>query len=433
MPLKSSLARALVRPSVLSRTRLQARTRCVHTSTALCLHPFFSTTTAAEARSHLGFFVGKNSEWQRNGIPWRVYRPGVWFKLGSEVGGMEALQRLKEGQPVCLQRMRVVTLTPDFNALEGLATSLAAPALRGLVKASKETPLSAASPHGMEVRTGQPTTIRSFAELKLFSAIYNEDVTLPDRLSTQQEVDEGRSQEEAHSDVQLSVARLLSSLNTRRLESGLQVFSEETRTSRRFLWHFHRQSLFFIPLALLVVCPALSSTYLSDLLQLQAMPLWPGWPDTTEHALESLNAGAQLLRDGVESAVHPSTPARLADTIWQSGKFVSDWVAQGKFLEYSVGVGTVAGTSAGLLRSLWLSVFDVTPLGYAVTSYEAFNRVVRGDPIILQEMTLHTLRVPFVTTISWFTLHRPGDRISSPKDLEDFCDMYHSHGDSAPP
>ena len=43
---------------------------------------------------------------------------------------------------------------------------------------------------------------------------------------------------------------------------------------------------------------------------------------------------------------------------------------------------------------------------------------------MVQEVKIRTLKVPFVTTVSWFTNYRPGCPINSAHDLDLFHTVY---------
>jgi len=91
------------------------------------------------------------------------------------------------------------------------------------------------------------------------------------------------------------------------------------------------------------------------------------------------------------------------------------------FTKTSLGMCAAAMSVYIPSRSLWLSL--LTPLGFRLTAYEAFCRISRREPTVFQEVKMHTLRVPFLTTLSWFTNYRPGDIIDSPDKLTKFHSM----------
>lgn len=361
------------------------------------------------AERHLRYFLGKHSTWRERGLPWRVYAPGKPFD--REISSLDAIARLRREEPVVFQRMRVVTVTPDLKALEALATNVAAPPpLRGLVsnvsKAKKEAQVQP-DPSGWEMPFGYPTTLSSFGELQLFSAIYNEEVSI-----TIEDQDDPNSQE---------IADHISTLMNRTLQSGLDFFENELSFVRRFLFYCRRESLFWIPASCAVVVPSLlSSTIMSSLFGREPLSILPkakvvvaqiANEDTTVSAVggaTDISTSSSLFSSLVSS---PTLEGHAASTL--------DFVAiNGGALGAAVCVGIIATAS----RSAWLATF--TPLGKRVSAFRAFERIRQREPIVIQEVQMNTLRVPFVTTISWFSRYRPGDKCESVEDLRALRSIY---------
>jgi len=366
---------------------------------SLTRHPNFANTTTEEAGRHLGLFASDCSEWRARGLPWRLYRPGVFFGGRCEISTLEALDRLSNNQPVRFQRCRIVTVTPDMKALEGLATTIAAPALRGISRASQQTKdIVKADPTGFELSHGQPTTLCSLAELKLFSCIYNLEVELP---STDSGQDQGSET--------LRIAHLISKLMNRELASGLETFSVENSLAKRFLWYFQRDLAFWLPAALILVTPTLASETVMTAFGLEAMKMFPF------STFASLSQYVQTLPAVIEETVNSGL---------QGSSGVSTADLAGRLCSYSVNIAGLFGMGMASLRALWKTIFDATPMGYKITAYDAFLRIARGEPVVLQQMAMHTFRVPFITTISFFTPYRPGDVVSNLEDLAAFANIH---------
>lgn len=422
---------------------MRASRRLLHRSVPLASHPFFASATVAEASEHLGIFVGSDSEWRSRGLPWRLYAPS--FPRDYEISSLAALRRLEVGKPVRFQRQRIVTVTPDIKALEGLATGLAAPGLSRLAGSAKKVDSQVkADPTGIELRYGLPTTLNSLAELKLFSAIYNLEVALPDpqlhsETGSGSESSSSSSTSATEEALHLDTATKISQLMNRSLESGLEMYSVEDRVHVQFWWYFQRLAGFYLPLSLALLTPALASDAVMASLGLcEALPIAPffGSADAT---LASLSAGdlslgvsidlesvGESLKSGVKGAA-----GTVAGTVTgsSSGAAEIDLNATMRSLNplaYSSGVATVAGLGVSVARAATKAIFNRTPLGFQVTAYEAFNRVTRGEPIVLQQMTMNTFRVPFITSLSYFSVYRPGDIIENVDDLAAFHTLHRS-------
>ncbi len=356
-------------------------------------------------RKHLSRFVGKNSEWRAKGMPWRIYSAG---SSKQEIGVLHAMNRLKMNKPVMFQRMRVITVVPDLKLIEQLATNVAAPtALRGVVsgvsKASKSVSTNIPNQSGLEVKYGLPTKIRSLRELEALSAIYNEDVKLSSEWIESEEEDVKRAVE---------AAGHISSLMTRNLESGIDFFTEETRLERRFVYFLRRESYFWIPLSLLTVTPLLSSsTVMSNLFALESIPLLPKFLFSSSSPSSSSFSNISQLSDPTADDVTARILSDVSNTASESLCYLG-----------SLGNGLAFAFIAASTRSIWLASF--TELGFRLSAYSAFLRVIRGEPIVVQEMMMHTLRVPFITTISWFSNFRPGDRCRNLVDLRRIREIY---------
>jgi len=348
-------------------------------------HNDFIHTSREEASQHLGLFVGKYSDWRMQGLPWKLYKP--WYLIQREIGRMEALERLWNNQSVRFQQMRVVTVTPHLNELEMLAPSGVAP--QGKNAQSSQVP---ANPKGWEIRKGNPTTINSFAELKLFTTIYVEALKLPRLTISRGNREESKNNnKEPIINEQIMIANQISDLTKRKLESGLDFFSDENMVSRRFFYYLRRQVSFWGPLSL-VAAYALASSSVMNLAGMEPYFFLP--PDLSQ---EFSNFFLQV----------PKVDDKLPDV---------------RIIDSSAGICASALSVFVPIRSLWLSL--TTSLGFQLTAYETFCRIARGEPTVFQEVQMHTLRVPFLTTLSWFTKYRPGDKITNSEELTRFHSMH---------
>jgi len=345
-----------------------------HKPLELLSHREFAETTQVEGSQCLGLFVGRYSEWRVQGLPWKLYKPR-WGGIGREISKMEAIERISNNQPVKFQRCRLLTVIPDLKTLEQFAI----PHIARLVRTARAAPVTTYT-EAVEIHSGLPTMIHSLAELKLFTSIYNEQVRLPKPLAD----NNGNGFGDKNSRIineQIEIANNISDLMSRRLESGLEFFTNETNVFYRFAYHFRRQTLFWAPISL-VAAWVLASSSLMDLVGLESWFFLPELPDNLP----------QLLRSSVVTEP-PDIP----------------------FTESSLGICTAAMSVYIPSRSLWLAL--VTPLGFRLTAYDAFLRISRRQPTVIQEVRLSTLTVPFITTFSWFTNYRPADTINSPDEL----------------
>jgi len=337
----------------------------------LLSHRVFAETTEKEGSHYLGLFVGRYSEWRAQGLPWKLYKP--WLGgIGPEIGKMEAIERIAKNQPVKFQRCRVLTVIPDLKTLELLAL----PHIGRLVRTAKAAPVTTYT-ESVEVRSGLPTMIHSLAELKLFTAIYSEQIRLPEPSAD----NNGNGFGDANSRIineQIQIANNISDLMSRRLESGLEFFASETNVFYRFAYHFQRQTIFYAPVSLFAAW-VLSSAALMNLVGVEA---WYFLPE---------------LSDNMPEFIAVLTGPDVSHT------------------ESSLGFCTAAMSIYVPTRSLWLAL--LTPLGFRLTAYDAFLRISRREPTVFQEVKLSKLTVPFITTISWFTNYRPGDTIDNAEKL----------------
>lgn len=128
-----------------------------------------------DAARMLGWFTQKM---QDQGFPWKLYTPPEGNLARKQAcSELEALARLRGGQPVLFQPRRALQL--DFSP-DSIGALAAVGALRGgdvtglqtaaaLSKTSKVTPGN----QGMELDFGAPVMVKSFSELKLLFQMYN--------------------------------------------------------------------------------------------------------------------------------------------------------------------------------------------------------------------------------------------------------------------
>jgi len=352
-------------------------------------HPEIAGTTKEEGAEYLGLYVGRYSEWRAEGLPWKLYRPltgrGV---LGREISKMEALERISNNQPVKFQRCRIVTVVPDINAVESAAIK------RVSQFSTTRTAPIAADPQGFEILNGMPTMISSLPELKLFTAIHFQEIKLPEPLS----VTDGDGFEEKKNmriiNEQIEIAHNISALLSRRLESCVDFYASETRFFRKMFFHSYRQIVFWVPTSL-VAAYVLSSSYFMSRAGLEP---WFLLPPTIMQEI-SVFLHDLLFNHSIEVIEYPDIP----------------------FTESSLGFCLAAVSVYIPSRCVWLSLFN--PLGIHLTVYETFCRMTRGEPSVFQELQIHTFRIPFLTTLSWFTHYRPGDIIDTPCKLVKYKNM----------
>ncbi len=140
--------------------------------------PDYQNIQDLEAANMLGHFT---QTMQNNGYPWKLMSAesakSGGFKKGSAVSDLEALNRLKNGQPVLLQPMRDLQLDLSSGSITAIAAagSVASTDMSGLSKVatySKSAKVNAGS-QGLSVKFGEPVVIENFAQLKLLHQMYD--------------------------------------------------------------------------------------------------------------------------------------------------------------------------------------------------------------------------------------------------------------------
>jgi hypothetical protein len=131
-----------------------------------------------QAARMLGHFTQKMQE---QGFPWRLYVPAQkgLLRRGRPLSEMEALARLKRGEPVLFEPRRMLQLDLSPDSIGALATvgSLggADTSSVGKVAAFSKNSRVAPGSQGIELSYGTPVTVSSFGELKLLHELYNPD------------------------------------------------------------------------------------------------------------------------------------------------------------------------------------------------------------------------------------------------------------------
>ena len=308
---------------------------------------------------------------------------------GREISATEALTRLQAGKPVLVQRMRSITLTPDMKKVEALVLKESIDFVDAFEENTSNQPQTENYTRGWQRRFGLPETLNSFAELKLLSCIYNEDVPIPPP----------SPKDNATVVEQNQIMERLKSLMTRTMESGIHFYTHEDRFFRRFLYRLSRTLMFWTPVLCVGIVWTTGSEYAMGHFGAETISMFPSAteiaPDISEvdTAEEVASAFENLILNFIRAM--GSVPASIAA---------------------SVGISIVQ--SAQQARS--------TSLGFQLCSYSALKRLSCGRPIVLQEKELNSINVPLFASVTWFNYYRPGDFCSSLKDLDSFCKIFWS-------
>ena len=140
--------------------------------------PEYQNVKDLEAANMLGHFT---QTMQNNGYPWKMHAARTLedgsFKKGEAVSDLEALQRLKKGEPVLMQPMRDLQLDLSSGSITAIAAagSVASTNMAGLSKVadySTKSKVSAGS-QGLSVKFGEPMVVENFAQLKLLHQMYD--------------------------------------------------------------------------------------------------------------------------------------------------------------------------------------------------------------------------------------------------------------------
>ena len=140
--------------------------------------PEYQNVKDLEAANMLGHFT---QTMQNNGYPWKLRAAESLsdggFKKGGTISDLEALQRLKKGEPVLMQPMRDLQLDLSSGSITAIAAagSVASTNMTGLSKVasySKNAQVSAGS-QGLSVKFGEPVVIEDFSQLKLLHQMYD--------------------------------------------------------------------------------------------------------------------------------------------------------------------------------------------------------------------------------------------------------------------
>lgn len=379
----------------------------------LLSHPDFQNVSPTEASFHLGLFIGRSSAWTARGLPWRVYMPGMGLRTRREVGMLEALHRLEQGLPVLLQPLRCVTMAPDIQHLEKF---MAAAVSRGMLGGAGKTAesltksgtLKSIKVEGMELRNGRSVELHSLAELKLFSAIYNDLLPrqemvqnayplatpapgssaneIPSRgslnsdreLKSEEHKEEAQEQHERlqqeqkqqqqHQQQQLEKERTIQQLlvtashlsmlmdrevKQERGEILLLFYTDETSYLKRFAYYLFQSSALILPASWALLWPLLASDSSMAHIGLDSLPLLPESlkmfvPDSASQAATSLDqafGGATHTASETAKSLLPSASGTPSTTAYSLSP-ASDTPLPNRPL-------------ASTLGSLWYALFGV--------------------------------------------------------------------------
>lgn len=140
--------------------------------------PEYQNVEDLEAANMLGHFT---QTMQNAGYPWELRSAETTkkggLKKGDKLGDLDALNRLKNGQPVLFQPLRDLQLDLSSGSLSAIAAAgtVASTDLGGLTKVatySKNAQVSAGS-QGLSVKHGEPVVIENLAQLKLLHQMYD--------------------------------------------------------------------------------------------------------------------------------------------------------------------------------------------------------------------------------------------------------------------
>lgn len=145
--------------------------------------PEYQDVPDLSAAKMLGHFT---QTMQNQGYPWRIHSAVAdgdkGFHKGERLSDMEALVRLRKGEPVLMQPMRDLQLdlsSGSFTAIAaaGTATGTQLSGLGAVADLSKSTQVSAGS-QGIALKFGEPLVVNNFAELKLINQLYDSEQKL---------------------------------------------------------------------------------------------------------------------------------------------------------------------------------------------------------------------------------------------------------------
>lgn len=120
---------------------------------------------------------------QNQGYPWRIHSAEAdgekGFRKGELLSDLDALNRLRKGQPVLMQPMRDLQLdlsSGSFTAIAaaGTAAGTQLTGLGAVADLSKNTQVSAGS-QGIALKFGEPLVVNNLSELKLINQLYDSE------------------------------------------------------------------------------------------------------------------------------------------------------------------------------------------------------------------------------------------------------------------
>lgn len=137
-------------------------------------HESYKDISMKDAAKTLGYFTQKM---ESEGFPWELYKPeDKGIKHKKQISEMEALNRLKKGEEVIFQPMRSLNLSLDSDNLSAIS-SIGGESMQPIGDvAGKAEAANVSGKMGIDVKNGEPITIKSFGEMKLLSELYNPDI-----------------------------------------------------------------------------------------------------------------------------------------------------------------------------------------------------------------------------------------------------------------
>lgn len=126
--------------------------------------PEYKNISKEDGAKMMNYFVQKM---EKQGFPWELFKPKKGLVKMTELGEFEALNRLRNDEPVIFQPKRVIGLGFNPPALKGKDITGAE------VKSKMDIKTG-----GMEVKHGEPVEIKNFGDLKLLYELYNPDIKI---------------------------------------------------------------------------------------------------------------------------------------------------------------------------------------------------------------------------------------------------------------